>query len=253
MKLGNRRFLTFSVLFPFLLVTFYALKQTFFMLTASASEVILEYFPIRGRGEPVRYFLADLGIPYTEAGLDKFWETKEDLDQYPFKQVPALTIDGKKLVQGNAILEYLAIRASKNGNGDTFERYRVSSLMFAIEDVAAAYYGAVYAEVEDNSALLRSVATEQADRWFSQFEHLLKQSKAEYFFWDYPSYPEYHLLNLVAAIKQLRPKIFDDGKTPLLKAWFERFQARPAIAKYEASRPFATFNDNTSGDSPLVE
>ncbi|KAM0748893.1 hypothetical protein T439DRAFT_56649 [Meredithblackwellia eburnea MCA 4105] len=214
---------------------------------ASAS---LEYFPIRGRGEPIRLMLSDLEIPFTEDGMAKFKENYSNLDEFPFQQLPRLTIDGEKIVQMNSILEYLAIRAGKNGGSSNKERYQISSLTYAVEDFACAYTKRVY--TPDNAELLKEFATTFTDKAFGHFEHIVKKSNTEYFFYDYPTFPEYHLLYIVIAVQTLRPSLFDSAtKFPVLAKWFAAMSARKGIKEYLASDKVPKqFNGNATADAP---
>lgn len=53
----------------------------------------LHYFPICGRGEPIRLMLEDTGVKYTESNdVAAFKEKKGDLDEYRFNQMPRLKV-----------------------------------------------------------------------------------------------------------------------------------------------------------------
>uniref|UniRef100_A0A2K6SZM1 glutathione transferase n=1 Tax=Saimiri boliviensis boliviensis TaxID=39432 RepID=A0A2K6SZM1_SAIBB len=70
----------------------------------------LHYFNARGRMEPIRWLLAAAGVEFEE----KFLKSAEDLEKLRndgylmFQQVPMVEIDGMKLVQTRAILNYIA-------------------------------------------------------------------------------------------------------------------------------------------------
>ena len=56
-------------------------------------DVELQYFPICGRGEPIRLILEDTGVKYTENNdVAAFTEKKWDLNEYRFNQLPRLKV-----------------------------------------------------------------------------------------------------------------------------------------------------------------
>ena len=56
-------------------------------------DVELQYFPICGRGEPIRLILEDTGVEYTENNdIAAFTEKKWDLNEYRFNQLPRLKV-----------------------------------------------------------------------------------------------------------------------------------------------------------------
>uniref|UniRef100_A0A2K5F5S4 glutathione transferase n=1 Tax=Aotus nancymaae TaxID=37293 RepID=A0A2K5F5S4_AOTNA len=83
----------------------------------------LHYFNARGRMEPIRWLLAAAGVEFEE----KFLESAEDFEKLRndgylmFQQVPMVEIDGMKLVQTRAILNYIASKYDLYGK-DTKER-----------------------------------------------------------------------------------------------------------------------------------
>ncbi|KAK4704382.1 hypothetical protein P7C70_g1818, partial [Phenoliferia sp. Uapishka_3] len=128
------------------------------------SPVTLEYFPIQGRGEAIRLMLVDQGsedlvgrvmenerlsptsfhrIEFTDVGTENFLEKRANCSEYAFNQLPRLNIDGKALVQTNAILEYLSARAGQTPK-DAYQQYQIAALQAAVEDFAISYTKAVY-------------------------------------------------------------------------------------------------------------
>nr|XP_045726558.1 glutathione S-transferase A2-like [Mirounga angustirostris] len=77
----------------------------------------LHYFNGRGRMESIRWLLAAAGAEFEE----KFIETPEDWDKLRndgclmFQQVPMVEMDGMKLVQTRAILNYIATKYNLYG------------------------------------------------------------------------------------------------------------------------------------------
>nr|KAF6506130.1 hypothetical protein HJG63_007955 [Rousettus aegyptiacus] len=82
-----------------------------------AGKPILHYVKARGRMESIRWLLAAAGVEFEE----KFIETPDDLEDLRkdgslmFQQVPMVEIDGMKLVQSRAILNYIATKYNLYG------------------------------------------------------------------------------------------------------------------------------------------
>ncbi|XP_046497052.1 glutathione S-transferase A2-like [Equus quagga] len=83
----------------------------------------LHYYDGRGRMDSILWLLAAAGVEFEE----KFMETSKDLEKLRndgslmFQQVPMVEIDGMKLVQCRAILNYIAAKHNLYGR-DTKER-----------------------------------------------------------------------------------------------------------------------------------
>ena len=96
-----------------------------------AGKPILHYFNGRGRMECIRWLLAAAGVEFEE----EFIEKPEDLDKLKndgslmFQQVPMVEIDGIKLVQTRAILNYVATKYNLYGK-DMKERALYGILFF---------------------------------------------------------------------------------------------------------------------------
>ncbi|CAG5126737.1 unnamed protein product [Candidula unifasciata] len=77
----------------------------------------LYYFDGRGRGEIVRLALAAADIPFEEELLRKRDDFLKLVDEgrLLFHQIPLLEIDGKNIVQVNAIVHYIAKKAGLYG------------------------------------------------------------------------------------------------------------------------------------------
>mmetsp|Transcript_40419 Transcript_40419/g.35877 ORF Transcript_40419/g.35877 Transcript_40419/m.35877 type:complete len:108 (+) Transcript_40419:83-406(+) len=84
----------------------------------STSKLLLCYWNVRGRTQPVRFFLEYLGLPYEEKryelanAMDWFAKDKNELN-CTFPNLPYLK-DGDKIVtETDALFHYLARKANK--------------------------------------------------------------------------------------------------------------------------------------------
>ncbi|KAI0727542.1 glutathione S-transferase [Fomitopsis betulina] len=211
----------------------------------------LHYFPICGRGEPIRLMLEDTGVKYTESNdVAAFKEKKGDLDEYRFNQMPRLKVNGLNLAQTDAILRFIAKARGLGGNGKLEEDVIADMLGCACEDLHNTYVKTAYSP--DAATLLPPFAKEHVPKILKQIEHLLKQSKNPkgYFVYEYPSFSEYHLYYLLYALGRLNPNLLSDF--PELAAWKQTMGARPGIKAYEASgRRHEMLNGTPSAQNPV--
>lgn len=68
--------------------------------------IVLHYFPMYARAEPIRVILHYAGIRYEEK-IYEFEEWEQNKSQFEFEELPCLEIDGLKLVQSTSIERYL--------------------------------------------------------------------------------------------------------------------------------------------------
>ncbi|BGP44123.1 hypothetical protein JCM10450v2_008346 [Rhodotorula kratochvilovae] len=210
--------------------------------------VTLHYFPIQGRGEPIRYLLADAGIPYVESNdVASFRANKWDYAQYPFNQLPRLTVtrEGGKdvhLAQQGAILRFLARAAGYGAGADTWQEALVDQVQDAREDLNGAYTRSIYGA--DAAALLRELVQTTVPKVMKQFEYIFAHNKSEagFLVFDQPSYAEFHLLYLRHALSKLAPSLL--ASYPALAAWEKTMRARPGLKGYTPRQEMLNGNAN---------
>ena len=106
----------------------------------------LHYFPILGRGEPIRMTFALCGVPYEEQPVD-FGKMKAEAGTAasPFGQAPFVDFDGVRLSQMTAIMRYIAATARPALCGATpLDRARVDMVLNAVDDLYLKYIDVVY-------------------------------------------------------------------------------------------------------------
>ncbi|ORY87460.1 glutathione S-transferase [Leucosporidium creatinivorum] len=215
--------------------------------------VKLHYFPICGRGEPIRMMLEDAGIPYEESNdVAAFFASKMDCDEYRFNQLPRLEVNGLKLAQQDAILRYIAAHVGLGPSGKPEEDVVADMLGCAVEDLMSAYVKNIYSP--DATTLLPEFAKTQAPKSFNQYEQLLSKSKSTsgYFVYDHPSFAEFHLYYTIYAISHLHPTLL--ASYPALEKWFNLMSSRPNLAAYfKSGRRKEILNGSPSGQNPCVE
>lgn len=109
------------------------------------TDATLYYFAGRGLADQIRWLLAYSGVTFAGRVVDKrarFLKLAEA--QLPFGQLPLLQIDGIELVQSQAIIRYLAKRASLLGT-NAREEAVCDMIAETIRDLIALIAGAPFA------------------------------------------------------------------------------------------------------------
>ena len=107
------------------------------LVAKRTSSVQLLYFDLPGLGEPIRFLLAHLGVPFEDR---RFKAREEFLALKPtlkFGQVPCLKLDGEELFQSSAILRALA------------QKFDVSGTLYPADACLASQVDGLIAQVSD--------------------------------------------------------------------------------------------------------
>jgi len=107
------------------------------LIAKKTSSVQLLYFDLPGLGEPIRFLLAHLGVPFEDRRFkarEEFIALKPTLK---FGQVPCLKIDGQELFQSSAILRALA------------QKFDVSGMLYPADACLASQVDGLIAQVSD--------------------------------------------------------------------------------------------------------
>ncbi|XP_077165240.1 glutathione S-transferase-like [Paroedura picta] len=196
-----------------------------------ASKPRLHYFDGRGRMESIRWLLAAAGVEYEEQLI----KTKEDLEKLKkdgsllFQQVPMVEIDGMKMVQSRAILNYIAAKYKLCGK-DLKENAIMDMYVESIMDLGEMIMLQPFKpadEKEKNFALIVERAT---TRYFPVFEKVLKDHGQDYLVGNKFSRADVQLLEVILMAEELKPDIL--SKFPLLKTYKVRISNIPTIKKF---------------------
>ena len=106
----------------------------------STTNIVLGYWPVRGRSGLISILLAYLELPYTKKEyndpVEWFAKDKQSLD-FDYPSLPYIIDGEKKLTETNAIARYLPIRAGRKellGKNDD-ERIQVEMTWYVVEDL----------------------------------------------------------------------------------------------------------------------
>ncbi|XP_032040453.1 glutathione S-transferase-like isoform X2 [Aythya fuligula] len=138
----------------------------------------LHYVNARGRMEPIRWLLAAAGVEFEEA----FLETKDDLKKLQtngdllFQQVPMVEIDGMKMVQTRAILNYIAGKYNLYGK-DLKERALIDMYVEGLADLNELISSNFFQPADKKEEHLASVMDKAANRYFPVYEKENRKDK----------------------------------------------------------------------------
>nr|XP_056712898.1 glutathione S-transferase-like [Euleptes europaea] len=193
-----------------------------------ASKPRLHYFDGRGRMETTRWLLAAAGVEFEEQLI----KSKEDLEKLKkdgallFQQVPMVEIDGMKMVQSRAILNYIAAKYNLCGK-DLKEKALMDMYVESIMDLGEMIMLHPFKPADVKETVIIEKAT---TRYFPVFEKVLKDHGQEYLVGNKFSRADVQLLEVILMAEELKPDILSGF--PLLKAYKGRISNIPTIKKF---------------------
>ncbi|XP_034377343.1 glutathione S-transferase A3 [Arvicanthis niloticus] len=192
---------------------------------------VLHYFDGRGRMEPIRWLLAAAGVEFEE----KFLKTRDDLARLRndgslmFDQVPMVEIDGMKLVQTKAILNYIAAKYNLYGK-DIKERAIIDMYTEGVADLEIMVLYYPHMPPGEKEASLATIKDKARNRYFPAYEKVLKSHGQDYLVGNRLSRADVSLVELLYHVEELDPGVTDNF--PLLKALRTRVSNLPTVKKF---------------------
>ncbi|XP_055461880.1 glutathione S-transferase alpha-5 isoform X2 [Psammomys obesus] len=196
-----------------------------------AGKPVLHYFDGRGRMEPIRWLLAAAGVEFEE----KYLKTRDDLTRLRndgslmFEQVPMVEIDGMKLVQTKAILNYIAAKYNLYGK-DMKERAIIDMYAEGVADLELMVLYYPYMPPGEKEEALAKIKDKARNRYFPAFEKVLKSHGQDYLVGNRLSRVDVSLAELLYLVEELDPSIM--ASFPLLKALRTRVSSLPTVKKF---------------------
>nr|XP_051711602.1 glutathione S-transferase Yc isoform X1 [Oryctolagus cuniculus] len=192
---------------------------------------ILHYYNARGRMESIRWLLATVGVEFEE----KFVKTRAELDKLRndgilmFQQVPMVEIDGMKLVQSRAILNYIASKHDLYGK-DIKERALIDMYTEGMADLGELVLHHPYLPLGEQQASLAQIKDKARNRYFPAFEKVLKSHRQDYLVGNRLSKADILLVELIYYMEELDPGFITSF--PLLQALQTRISSLPTVKKF---------------------
>ncbi|XP_061478929.1 glutathione S-transferase-like [Rhineura floridana] len=191
----------------------------------------LYYFNGRGRMETTRWLLAAAGVEFEE----QFIESKGCLEKLRqdgyllFQQVPMVEIDGMKIVQTRAILNYIAAKYNLYGK-DLKERAFIDMYCEGAMDLNEMIMMLPFKPADTKEKEHATIFERATTRYFPVFEKVLKDHGQGFLVGNKLSRADVQLLETILMAEELKADII--SKFPLLKSFKEKISNIPTIKKF---------------------
>ncbi|XP_056421701.1 glutathione S-transferase alpha-4-like [Hyla sarda] len=191
----------------------------------------LYYFNGRGKMESIRWLLATAGVEFEE----EFLETREQYEALLhdgallFQQVPMVEIDGMKLVQTKAILQYIAAKHNLYGK-DLTERALIDMYVEGTTDLMEIIIWYPFIEPELKEGHLNKIQEKAKNRYFPVYEKILRDHGEKYLVGNRLSWADVHLLEAILMVEEKCADILTHF--PLLKVFKTRISEIPTIKAF---------------------
>ncbi|XP_069830614.1 glutathione S-transferase alpha-4-like [Dendropsophus ebraccatus] len=191
----------------------------------------LYYLKGRGKMESICWLLATAGVEFEE----EFLETREQYEALLrdgallFQQVPMVEIDGMKLVQTKAILQYIAAKYNLYGK-DLKERALIDMYVGGTDDLMVLIMGYPFIEPDQKEWRLNTILDKAKNRYFPVYEKILRDHGEKYLVGNLFSWADVHLLEAILMVEEKSADILTTF--PLLKAFKTRISEIPTIKAF---------------------
>lgn len=200
----------------------------------------LHYFPVRGRGEGIRYLFAYTGTPYEDVRIpkDKWPEQKS---KFLFGQLPVLEVDGKQLAQSNAIARFVAKRSHSDllGKND-LEESLADMYVDGINDLYPTLIPVIRAKFAGDAALEKEnwekFKNDSLKPFLDRYEGFVAKQNTGYLVGLQVSWADI----LLGEFLERMDSCFESGilkDYPKLAELVKKVHALPGIKEHVASRP----------------
>ncbi|XP_048865695.1 glutathione S-transferase, alpha tandem duplicate 1 [Brienomyrus brachyistius] len=194
-----------------------------------AEKVTLYYFDGRGQMESIRWLLAVAGVEFDEVILktrEQFLNLLKD-GSLMFQQVPLVEMDGLKLVQTKAILNYISAKYNLYGK-DLKERVKIDMFAEGTRDLMDMMKMMPFLTPDNQKAKLDEMHSKALERYFPVYEKAL--SNSQYLVGEQLSCADIHLLEATFMVEEKCPSVL--STFPNLQAFQARMTSVPAISKF---------------------
>uniref|UniRef100_A0A8C9FTX6 Glutathione S-transferase n=1 Tax=Pavo cristatus TaxID=9049 RepID=A0A8C9FTX6_PAVCR len=160
-----------------------------------AAKPVLYYFDGRGKMESIRWLLAAAGVEVCSSFVTLFCGI------LMFQQVPMVEIDGMKLVQTRAILNYIAGKYNLYGK-DLKERALIDMYVGGTDDLMGFLLSFPFLSAEDKVKQCAFVVQKATTRYFPAYEKVLKDHGQDFLVGNRLSWADIHLLEAILMLEE---------------------------------------------------
>ncbi|KAK1338309.1 hypothetical protein QTO34_001424 [Cnephaeus nilssonii] len=170
---------------------------------------------------------------------EQFLQSPEDLEKLRndgslmFQQVPMVEIDGMKLAQTRAILNYIATKYNLYGK-DIKERALIDMYSEGMADLNEMILHLPLCPPDQKDAKMTQIREKTTNRYFPAFEKVLKSHGQHYLVGNRLSRADIHLVELIYYVEEIDPSLL--ANFPLLKAPENQDQQPPTCEEVSAAR-----------------
>ncbi|XP_033636116.1 glutathione S-transferase A4-like [Asterias rubens] len=198
-----------------------------------AAKAKLIYFDGRGRGEIIRFTLAAAGVEFEEVFLterEQFLKLRDD-GELLFNQVPALMIDGLKLVQVGAICRYIAQKHGLMGKS-VEESAMVDMLFEAYKDfIGIGVLGVQFKKTEEEKQQdIEMIAKRSKERYVPMFEKIYEKSTSGFLVGDSLTLADLCWLEVFLWVVELVPEL--SSSFPRMTAFVSKISSQPRVSAF---------------------
>uniref|UniRef100_A0A914EBX8 glutathione transferase n=1 Tax=Acrobeloides nanus TaxID=290746 RepID=A0A914EBX8_9BILA len=200
----------------------------------------LQYFDLRGLGEPIRLILHYVGQDFEEERLDYFSdEWLEFKEKTPYGHLPILLVDGVPIAECRAIGRYLGKKFNLLGKTDLEAAQLDSIADFFLEFFMEArpylfvLFGLPYKE-NDKEKLYNELWVPKSAETFPRLEKILKESGSGFLSKDGISWVDFFVAALNYTINKNLPETFRNF--PEIKKHVEKIHGLPELQEYLGKR-----------------
>ncbi|XP_063775721.1 glutathione S-transferase 3-like [Pseudophryne corroboree] len=194
-----------------------------------SAKPILYYFDGRGRIECVRWVLAAAGVDFEEI----FVETREDYEKLlkagdlMFQQIPMVEIDGMKLVQTNAIMNYIAEKYNMHGK-NLKEKVYIDMYVEGTTELLGLILSSFFLPEADQEKQKCLIKNRALNRYFPVYNKVL--GKQDFLVGNQLSLADVQLLYAILSVEEFHGDILQN--LPILQAFKKRMCEIPTIKKF---------------------
>ncbi|KAM3932189.1 glutathione S-transferase 3-like isoform 1-T2 [Leptodactylus fuscus] len=191
----------------------------------------LYYFNGRGKMESIRWLLAAAGVEFEEEYVEtrKQYEALLQEGALLFQQTPMVEIDGMKLVQTKAILQYIAAKYNLYGN-DLKERALIDMYVGGTTDLMDLIIRYPFIQPELQEEHLNTILHKANNRYFPVYETILKDHGEKYLVGNRFSWADVHLLEVILMVEEKCADVLTNF--PLLNDFKTRISEIPTIKAF---------------------
>jgi len=192
-----------------------------------AGKVVLTYFDGRGKMESIRWLLTAAEVDFDEVFLTKREQYQQLLDDgsLMYQQVPLVEIDGLKLIQTKAILNYIAEKYNLHGK-DIKDRAKINMYSEGLMDLMEMIMMMLW--TPGDKSKLENIETKAKQRYLPVFEKALND--ADYLVGGKMSRADVLLLECTLMLEEEFAGILEDFCN--VKSFQGRMKQIPSFAKF---------------------